>query len=61
MKILSKLINETNLKTTFRKGNKCMVKDLLIYKTSLDNKQQVLFRIKMFMTREINSKQKAII
>jgi len=61
MKILSELINETNLKTLFRKGNKCMVKDLLIYKTNIDNKQLLLFQIKMFMTREINSKQKAII
>ena len=61
MKILSELIKGINLKITFHKGSKCIIKDLLMYKPRLDNKHQPLLQIKRFMKRGINSKQKVII
>lgn len=61
MKILSELIKGINLKITFHKGSKYIIKDLLMYKPRLDNKHQQLLQIRRFMKRGINSKQKVII
>jgi hypothetical protein len=61
MKILSGLIKGINLKITFLKGNKCIIKGQLIYRASLGNKLRQLLQIRRFMRREINSKLKVII